>query len=130
MTKMLEFVDQTLDQVPLSVEPSIILARLLAPRPGWDDRRRAGLENESHQRVRIVTAVGNDMLKGHSLQQGFGLGYVVTFAACETETQRIAQPVHRDVDFGTKPASASSQRLNLLPAAFFVRQRRRDERGR
>jgi hypothetical protein len=130
MTKLLELVDKTLDQVPLSVEPSVVFARLLTFSARWDHRQSTGLFNEGHQRVGVVTAVSHHMRKLHSRQQSLRLGDVVALPCCQAEAQRVTQPVHGDMNFGAKSASASSQPLGLLTTTFFVRQPNKDARGR
>ena len=45
------------------------------------------------------------------------------------QAQRVAQPIHGDMDFGTESTTATSQRLRFRTTCFLGRRLRTDERA-
>ena len=121
--KMLDFVDETFDQMALSIQPSIILAQDFRPLMGWDHRLDAPRQQILDKICRCITTIGNQALERQPLQQRLRLRTIVALSGSQTHTQGVAQAIHCHMDFAAKPAPATSQRLR---PAFFVRLPRMD----
>ena len=126
---MLDLVDEAFDQMPFSIQPPVIVAPLFGALVGRDDRHRSLFDNPIDQRLSGIAAIGDDVLSVQSLQQRLGLSAFVRLSRRQAQAQRIAQTVHRDMNFGAEAAATTPQCLALLVSAFFVRQLRRDERA-
>lgn len=59
---MLDLVDETPDQLTLSVEPSVVVAGLLVPLTGRDNRFSLVLNDELHQSISVIAFVRNQVL--------------------------------------------------------------------
>ncbi len=81
--KVLEFVNTTLDQMPFSIEPGIVLALELGRLMRRDDRLGAqGLDVGDERRARIA-AISDHALEREAVQQRDGLGAVVALTCCQ-----------------------------------------------
>ena len=127
--ELLDLVDKTLDQMPFAVQPRVVLTADFRALVRRDHRLPTLLDDPIDERLPGITAIGNDVLTHQPLQQRLGLDTVVTLACGQRQPQRIAQPVHNDMDFGTQATSTPTQGLLYLAARFLGRQRRTDERA-
>jgi hypothetical protein len=127
---MLDFVDETFDQMTLTVPPLVVFTGLLGTLVRRNDRSCSLLDNPIDQRLSGIAPICNDVLSTQTLQQRLGLGTFMGLSRRQPHAQRITQTVHCDMDFGTEAAATTPQRLLLLFFAFFVRLPRRDERAR
>ncbi len=75
--------------------------------------------NAGDDRARVVAAVGDDGLRGATVQQGQGLWLFGGLARGQAKGQREAEAVGEQVDFGAQSASASPQ--SLVFGAPFLR---------
>jgi len=127
--KMLDFVDETFDQMPLTIPPAIIVALGFRAWVRRYHRFCTAVDNLIHQCLRGIAPVCNDIRRFQPCQQVSRLGHVVSLPACQAQAQRIAQAIDHHMHFGAKPASTTPQRLRFLPTTFFVRRRRRGVRA-
>ena len=80
---VLDLVDKTLDQMPFSIEPGIVLALELGRLMRRDDRLGAqGLDVGDERRARIA-AISDHALEREAVQQRDGLGAVVALTCCQ-----------------------------------------------
>jgi len=128
-TKMLNLVDETFDQMALTVQPSVVVAGQLGALVRRNDDNRPALNNPIDQGLSGIAAIRNHVLSQQSFQQGVRLRTFVRLPGGQPYPQWIAQPVYREMDFGAETSATTTQRLRLLPATFFVRQRRTDGRA-
>ena len=116
---MLDFVEETLDQMPFFVEMPIIFALLFAVPARRDHRHGAFFRDLLQEILRIVRAIRNDALEIKIPDQIISLSNIMSLATSQEKAQRIAQSIYAGVDLGTEPASAASKRLGFLPTTFF-----------
>ena len=117
---MLDFVEETFDQVPLLVQVAIIFPLFFAVLAGRYHRFGFFLRNLLQEIFRIIRAIRNHPLKIEICNQVFGLGDIMSLPSGQKKPQRIAQGIYAGVDLGAEPAPAASERLAFLPATFFA----------
>lgn len=116
---MLDFVEETFDQMTLLVQMVIVFSLFFAVLARWDHRFCFFLRNQAQEFIRVIRAIRNDPLKIKLRNQIVRLGDVMALPAGQQKTQRVAQGIYTGVDLGAEPAPAASQRLAFLPTAFF-----------
>ena len=129
-TKMLDLVDETLHQMPLSVPPAVIgpfSKRAFRSLVRWNHRFHLLRHDPVVKYLGRVPAVSDQPLESESFDKRDGLVQIRSLPGRHCQAQRVAQAVDRDMDFGAKTTAATSQRLYLLTARFFGRRLRRDE---
>ncbi len=115
-SKMLDFVDKALHQMAFAVEPAIIFAQDCSPLVRWNNGLNAPMEQIVDEMRCRVASISNESLKVEAFQQMLRLGDVMPLAGRQAQSQRIAQPINRYMDFGGEAASTSPQ---CLWAMFF-----------
>lgn len=115
---MLDFADKALDQVPLTIPPFVVLSQDFGALMRWNHGLNASIQQIFDEMSRRVASVGDQSLEVKTFQQVLGLRDVVALTCGETETQRIAQAIYRDMDFGGEAASAASE--GLLTVFFWA----------
>lgn len=123
---MLDFVDETLDQMTFPVQMGIIVPYVLAPSARRNNRRRVSVQHPRAKMPGIVAPIGNDVLAGVPGNQGGRLGDVVTLPCSHEETQWIAQAIHTDVNLGAEASPTASQCLSGLSTVFLKLLRHKD----
>jgi len=108
---MLDFADKTLDQVPLTVQPFVILTQDFGALMRWNHGFNASIQQIFNEMSRRVASVSNQPLEVESFQQMLRLGDVVALPSSQAQTQRVPQSIHRHVDFGGESASTASEGL-------------------
>src|SRR5258708_24970635 len=116
---MLDFVNETLDQMAFTIAPGVILVGDETVGFGRNNGNRLMRHNELDKGISIIASVSQNMLKDQTVQQGNGLGDVMPFAAGQPQAHRIAQTIDTHVDFGGKPTPRTPQPLYGLPTVFF-----------
>lgn len=116
---MLDFVDKTFDQSPFPIAIRIIVARCFAIFARRDHWNRVMVENKGNQIITIISAIRQDIITQLVAQQRLTLGAIMSFAARQSEAQRIAQGIRFYVDFGAESTTVASQGLGVLSAVFF-----------
>ena len=100
---MLDFVDETFNQMPFFVKMYIILAQFLAFGSGRNNRFGFVLFDDKPDKIiGIIRFIGNQPLKIKVGDQRFGLSDVSSLATGQNKAQRIAQGIDTDVNFGTE----------------------------
>ena len=116
---MLDFVEETLDQMTLLVQMFIVLSLFLAIFSCQYHRFSAFFGNLLQKSVRIIGTVGKRTLELVVRNQIFRLCDVMPLTAGQKKAQRIAQGIYAGVDFGAEPSSTTSERLGGLPSFFW-----------
>ena len=116
---MLDFVDKTLNQMPLTIKPGIVVSLGQSPLVSRDHRFCTSLNDVIDKLLGRIASVSDDTLKLKSIDQVSGLGDVMSLSSSQSEPQWIAQSICTYVDFGAEPTSAASKGLTFLPAVFF-----------
>lgn len=108
---MLDFSDETLDQVPLAVQPCGVITQDFGALMGWNHRLNTTIQQILDEMGRRVAPVSNQSLKFKPIQQVLSAGNVVTLPGGQAETQGVAQSIYRHMDFGGEAASTTSEGL-------------------
>lgn len=116
---MLDFVEETFDQMPLLVEVKVIFPRLFAVLTGRDHRFGCLLGNLIQESFCIIPSVCDHPLKIEVRNQAFRLADVVALACRQQKAKGVAQGIYTGVDLGAEPSPAASEGLAGLPASFF-----------
>jgi len=116
---MLDFVEETLDQMSLFVQMPVIFTLFFAIFSGWNHRFRLFFSNLLQKGLRVIRAVGNRTLEFVACNQIFSLGNVMPLTASQQKAQGIAQSIYNGMDFGAEPASAAPEGLGGLASVFF-----------
>jgi hypothetical protein len=111
---MLDFIDETLDQVTLLVAMLVVGDWLCSRSEGGDHSLGAESEKGS-ELVGVVGLIGNDMGGDKAVDQGFGLRAVVDLAGRRDQAQGVAQSIDGNVDLGGQAAARAPDRLLLNP---------------
>lgn len=112
---MLEFAEEALDSVTLSVKMFVAGALNLAVALGWDDDLRSALDHGVGETVGIVTLVGDDGIRLEALDQLLSQGDVVALARRTDEADGKTQSVNCGMDFGAQAAARPAQALGIRP---------------
>ena len=108
---MLDFANETLDQMPLTVQPFIVLAQDFGPLMWWNNRLDATIQQVFDEMVCRIATIGEKTLKIKAFQQMLRLGNVMVLTRSQAETQWVTQSVYCNVDFSGKSTSTASKRL-------------------
>ena len=105
--EILDFVDETFNEMPFFVKMHIILAQFLAFGSRRNNRFGFVLFNDKPDKIiGIIRFIGNQPLKIKVDNQGFTLSDVVPLTTGQNKAQRITQTIDTDVNFGTEAAFA------------------------
>ena len=113
--KMLDGIEETLDEIAFAVEREVAIAFDLAVRFGRDHRLDGALFEAGNEAIGVITLVAE---KGSGLDLGrqcLGLRDIVDLAAGETERQRISQGIDDGMDFRGEAAARAAYGLVLAP---------------
>ncbi len=102
---MFQFADAAFNQMPLFVKLGVNDTLHLAIDLRRDDRFGVSFSHEQDKLVCIVTFVGNHIIGKQVFNQRFGLCNVITLAAGQDETDRVAERVRRQMNFGRVSAA-------------------------
>jgi hypothetical protein len=116
---MLDLVDKTLYQMPLTVEPGIILPLCCRPLMRRNNGLCATIHNLIDKLLCRVTTVCYQALKLEAINQVASLCDVMTLSGSQRKPQWITQCVRCYVDFRAESTPAASKRLAALAAVFF-----------
>ena len=108
--KMLDFVDEALDEMPLFVEVSIIRNCARPIGVGRDHRRDVALCQVGAKPVRVESFVAKEVLGRQTGDQRLGLGGLVHLAGGVEQTQHIAEGINGDVDLRAQSSARSADR--------------------
>ena len=116
---MLDFVEETFDQMPLLVPMVVIFARFFTVLAGWDHRFGLFLGNQFQEFFRVIRTIRNHPLKIKLRNQAIRLGDIVALSPGQQKPQWIAQCIYTGVDLGAEPAPTAPECLAGLPSLFF-----------
>jgi hypothetical protein len=105
---MLDFIEETLDQVALFIEMGIIFTLFFPILTRWDHDLRLFFEDNLDETIRIIGSIRNHPLKFQVCYQLFRLSNVVPLSAGQNKAQWIAQSINIRMDFCREPSSASA----------------------
>lgn len=112
--KMLEFIEEALDQVSFAVEYEIAGPRIFAVSLGWDDRSDAALVESFDKRVGVVSFVAQQCPWIDILDQRLRAGKIMHLTCRQHQFDRIAQGVYKRMDFGGQPSAGSADGLRTV----------------
>src|SRR5262245_21714688 len=118
MAKMLDFVDETLHQMAFTIQPSIIIAWLLAALMRWNDRDSASFKDKVDEVLTCIASVCNQLLIGKAFAHFNSLGTIMVLPCGQPHPHGVTQTIDTHMNLGAEPASAAAQRLFSLPARF------------
>lgn len=121
---MLEFVNQTFNQMPLAVHPLIVLPQDFCALMGRDHGFNALLQQIMDKMFSRIATIGDQAFKINAFQQLIRPGDVMALSAYQGKPQGIAKTIHSDTNFATEATATASQRLLT---AFLERQPCTDE---
>lgn len=110
-TKVLEFIEEALDEVAFTIEREIADSRRLAigfGRDHWDD---VSLGESVEERIGIVCLVANQGLGISPLKQRFCASQIMGLPRRERQIDGIAESIDKGVNFGGQSAAGSADRL-------------------
>jgi len=116
---MLDFVEETLDQMPFFVKMTIIFTLLFAVSSRRDHRHGVFFCDLLQEIFRIVRAICDDALKIKVFDQAVRLSNIMSLSTCQEKAQGITQCIYAGVNLGAEPATTASKRLAFLPTTFF-----------
>ena len=117
---MLDFIEETFDQMPLLVQMRIVFPRFFAVLAGRYHRFCFFLRNLVQEFFRVIRTIRNHPLKIKIRNQAFCLGDIMALPAGQEKSQRITQGIYAGVDLGAEPTSAAPECLAFLSTVFFA----------
>ena len=122
-TKLLQFVEITLDQVPLLIQMLVIRDRFLATFAGGNHHLGIDRFDKLPVRIRVISPIAHHNIRAviiDQIEELFGVGFL---SRSQFQNQGFAQWIQADMDFCGESASTSAQTLLILAAAtigFFL----------
>ena len=115
--KLLDILEETLDQVAFRIEGVVAVAFDLAVGLGRNDRLDFSTFEAGDEAICVIAFVSQDRLRLNLGDEGFGLRDVVNLSSGEAQRQWIAQGVDHGMNFGGQPAARAT--YGLVEAPFF-----------
>jgi len=109
--KVLEFIEEALDQVALAIKREVAGTRFLAVGFGWNHRRDVAPLERFDEGVGIEGLVAKQRPWLDTFQQRLCASQIVCLASREHHLDRIAKRVDNSVDFGGQSAARAADRL-------------------
>ena len=110
-TKVLEFVEEALDEVALAIEREITTARRLAVGLGRNHRRDVAPFECVDEGVGVEGLVAKQRPWIDRFQQRLRASQIVRLSGREHHLDGIAERIDQGVDFGGQPAARAADRL-------------------
>ena len=114
--KVLEFVEEALDEIALAIKGKIAGQRLRAAGMGRNHRGDLSLGEGLDKAVGIVCLIGDEGPGMRVLEQRLAARKIVGLSWSENELKRIAEGIDKGVNFRAQSAAGSTDRLR---AVFF-----------
>ena len=108
---MLEFIEEALDEVPLTIEGEVAKRWRLTVGFGRDHRDYFSLSEIVAERISVVCLVSNQSLRIDLFEQRLRASQIVGLTRCEHYIDGIAERIDEDVNFGGQSAAGSTDRL-------------------
>lgn len=109
--KMLDFVDKAFDQMAFPIQPGVVFAQQLGTLVRRNDGLNTPCQQVVNESLRCIASIGNQPLKAKPFQQCLRLRTIVALSSRQTQPQRVAQSIYRDMDFAAKATMTATQRL-------------------
>jgi hypothetical protein len=113
-TKVLEFIEEPLDEVTFAIEREVTRSWGLAVglwRDHWSD---CPLGQRADQLIRVVGLVGDQGIRVGGVNERLGASQIVSLPGCKHQVDGIAQSIDERVDFGGQSAAGSADRLRAI----------------
>src|SRR5262249_7817525 len=114
--KVLEFVEEALDEITLAIEGKIAGQRRGAAGGGRNHRGDLPLSESLNEAIGIVNLVGNERSWIGMLEQRLAAGEIIVLPWRENELDGIAESIDQCVNFRAQSAAGST---DCLRAVFF-----------
>ena len=114
---LLELVEEALDEIALSIQGEVGLARLFSVGLGRNDGRDVAFYKRLDQRVAVIAFVSQECLGIDLIEQRFGLTDIGRLARRERQRNWVTERIDNGVDLGRQAATGSSD--GLVRAVFF-----------
>ena len=114
---LLELAEESLDQIALTVEREIGVARLGAIGLGGNDGRDGAALEGLDQGIGVIPLVGQERRGLDLFEQRLSLGYIRRLPGRQRKNRRISNRIDDGVDLGRQPTAGSADGLVL--AIFF-----------
>ena len=115
-SELLETAEKTFDEIAIPIEMPIERAKGATIGAWRDDRLSALRFDGCHKGIGVVALVGDDKASGLILDQRCSLVDVGDLSGRQNDTQRIAERIDSNVQFGGQPPSRPA---DFLTAGFF-----------
>ena len=109
--KVLEFIEETLDEIALAIERKVASPRHLSVSLRRDHRGDLSLCESIEQCIGIVSLVAEQGLWIGPFEQRFCARQIMGLPGREHHIDGIAEPIDQDMDFGGQSAAGSADRL-------------------
>lgn len=109
--KLLELVEESLDEVSRLIAVPVDLAGRVPVVAGWDDGLSAPRLDDFDQSITVVALVGDDWLSGYGVDQGHPLRDVSHLSAGQDRADGVTQRIRAGLDLGGQPAPRAADRL-------------------
>lgn len=109
--KLLQAAEEPFDRMPLGVALRIVGSGVAPLAPGWKHGLGAAPREFGHERVGVVAAVGDEVGRGPTSEQGQGLRRVVALAGGEQAAPQAAPRIGGHVPLRRQPAAAAPEGL-------------------
>ncbi len=110
-SKMLEFIEEALDEVAFAVEREIASPLCLAIGLRWDNRSDTTLAQGLDKRISVVGLVADQGIGIGGFNQRLCASQIMGLTWREHQFDGIAQGIDEHVDFGSQSAAGSADRL-------------------
>jgi hypothetical protein len=110
-TKVLEFIEEALDEIALAVERKVTRRRRLAIGFGRDHRGDFSLGKPVAERIGIVCLIADESLRVDPFEQWLRASQIMDLTWREHHIDGIAERIDEDVNFGAQSAAGSADRL-------------------
>ena len=111
---MLEFIEETLNEVAFAVEGEVARARGFSVRFGWDDGDDRSIVEGGDEGVGVERLVGDQGAGVDGLDERFSASQIVVLARAEHHLDRIAEGIDERVNLGGQSAAGSADGLRTV----------------
>ena len=109
--KVLEFVEEALDEIAFAVEHEVALAQDLAIGLWGNHGGDLALAESVDQRISVVSLVADQGLRIGAIDQRLGASQIVGLSWRQHQLDGVAKSIDKRMDFGRQPTAGSADRL-------------------
>ena len=110
-TKVLEFIEEALDEIALAVEGKVAGRRRLTIGFGRDHRSDFSLSERAAERIGIVCLVSDESFRIDPFEQRLRASQIMGLTRREHHIDRIAERIDEGMNFGGQSAARPADRL-------------------